>query len=88
MISYDLVVDPEQMLSISYDDDGAERTTTAVTCRFVPAVGPSGQKQIALEILWDPGVQHPSQIYYCPEARMHRMLLPPGRVRRIRPYRP
>ena len=80
-------VDPDRLLVVSYDDHGTPREVVAVACRYVPATDRTGARRIAVEVLHDPSVPNPAGAYFCPPARMTRLLLPPPQVRSVRPYR-
>jgi hypothetical protein len=84
---YELVVDPRRMLRVTIGEPGGgESEIVALTCAYVPATNPDGRRTVALEVMWDPDNTSPTSVYLCSEDRLSRLLLPPVRVRRIRPY--
>jgi hypothetical protein len=85
-MAYDIRVDPKQMVLVTLDGTaGATQELAAVSCRLVP-VGEAGERRIAAEIVMDPGMASPSAAYFCPTNRLQRLLVPPNRVRGVRPY--
>ncbi len=85
VIATQLLIDPQRLLRVAFQQGGRDREVVAVTCRYVP-VDNRGQRQVAIEVAFDPDNERPSEVYYCPEQRLSRLLLAPGQIRRISPY--
>ncbi|MFH0901013.1 MAG: hypothetical protein V2A73_10325 [Pseudomonadota bacterium] len=85
---HELEVNPRRMLWVTITEhSGGERELAAVTCAYVPAVNAGGETSVAIEVVWDPFNPSPDSTYTCPTERLSRVLMPPGRVKRVRPYR-
>jgi hypothetical protein len=83
---YEVVVDPQKMLEVTIEEPTGIKQVVAVTCAYVPATNAGGGASVALEVVWDPANTKPDASYLCPPERLSRVLLPPARVKRIRPY--
>ena len=85
---YNLLVDPQRLLLVRFvDDEGATQAVVALTCTYVVARSASGRAGVAIEVVVDPSTPHPAVAYYCPQQRLQRVLVPPGRVKVVSPYR-
>jgi hypothetical protein len=85
---YEVAVDPENLLRVRYQDPLHlnDATIVALTCAYVPAIGRGGQRQVAVELVFDPAEQNPANAYYCDPQRLQQVLIPPGSLRGIKPY--
>jgi hypothetical protein len=87
MTTYDLLVDPVRLLRVRFVEPStnAEVAVVAITCAYVPAVGPNGYT-IAVEIVTDSSMQNPGVPYYCDPTHLTHYLIPPKNLRGINPY--
>ena len=82
-----LLVQPAQLLVVTYEDGNFRHDVLAITCRYVPVAQPGGQRALAVEVLADPAQPQPTEPYYCPPERLRRILIAPKRIKKIRPFR-
>lgn len=83
--NYLQVVDPQRLLVVELADS---RSLVVLSIGYVPAMDATGARCVALELVYDPAVGAPSVPYTCPVERLRRELVPPGSVRKVRPYAP
>jgi hypothetical protein len=87
MIVGEILIDPRRLVRVKFKDAlGQPRDVVAVTCAYVPARASDGTMRVAIEIVFDPSVPHPSGAYYVPSARLERQLVAPAKLERVKPY--
>jgi hypothetical protein len=86
----DVAVNPDRLLHVAYEENGATIEVVALACHYV-AASPSGKRSIGIEIIFDPEIQPPKPLpiepYRCPTMRLEQRLLPPKNVKKIAPIK-
>jgi hypothetical protein len=82
------LVDPDRLMVVTILDAGRALDLVAVSCRYLPATDAKGRRAIALEITHDPARPSPTTAYLLPAELLHRRLIDPRALQRVRPYRP
>jgi hypothetical protein len=86
MSSRMLLVDPSRLLVVTVRVGQDTLNYLALSCSYVVAHGNARPASVAVEILFDPAHNEPSEPYYCPPNRVRRERVAPGSVVRVRPY--
>ena len=87
MAGEDILVDPDRLVCVTHVlPDGSSAAVVAIVCAYV-VLQQAGKAVIAIEVVYDPEAQPPSEIareaYRCPFDRLQRRLLPPKDVKTI-----
>lgn len=86
----DVAVDPDRLLLVAWEENGAPIEIVALSCHYV-AAGPDAKRSIGIEVIFDPEIQPPrplpTEAYRCPTARLEQRLLPPKDVKKIAPIK-
>lgn len=87
--NYEVAVDPENLIKVRclHPVLGTEMLLVALACAYVPVTGMNGRRQVAVEVVYDPAEQNPAVPYYADPMRLQQLLIPPGHLRGVHPYR-
>jgi len=82
-----ITLDPAAMLRVQYETADGESDIEMVVfkCAYTPVHRPNSTA-VGILLKWDPENQAPVERYVCPTSRIKQLVLPPARLKLVRPY--